>query len=35
MPGVTIKGLIKRCVDVPHERGSTGAAIVPVKGETP
>ncbi len=35
MPGVTIKCLTKRYGDVPHERGSTGAAIVPVKGGTP
>ena len=35
MPGVTIKGLTKRNRDVLHERSSTGAAIIPVKGGTP
>ncbi len=35
MPGVSIKGLTKRYRDVPHERGSTGAAIVRVMGGAP
>ncbi len=35
MPGVSIKGLTKGRRDVPHGRGSTGAAIAPVKGGVP
>ncbi len=35
MPGVSIKGLTKGRRDVPHGRGSTGAAIGPVNEGTP